>query len=90
MKTQVLISTIDFAHSLFFAKFVGKLDIAPVSFLYIGLMPNAAYAERVSLETQKISPLADVHEDAAPYFSMILIYKGAEKWVLDLKTRTTK
>ena len=55
----------------------------------MGLMPNAAYAERVSLPTQKISPLADVHEDAAPYFSMILIYKGAEKWVLDLKTGTT-
>jgi precorrin-2/cobalt-factor-2 C20-methyltransferase len=55
----------------------------------MGLMPNAAYAERVSLETQKISPLADIDEDAAPYFSMILIYKGAEKWVLDLKTGTT-
>jgi precorrin-2/cobalt-factor-2 C20-methyltransferase len=56
----------------------------------MGLMPNAAYAERVSLENQKISPLADIQEDTAPYFSMILIYKGAEKWVLDLKTGTTK
>jgi precorrin-2/cobalt-factor-2 C20-methyltransferase len=49
----------------------------------MGLMANAAYVERVSLHNQKLMPLEQANEDA-PYFSMILIYKGAEKWVLDL------
>ncbi len=49
----------------------------------LGLTANAAFAERVSLGNEKLLPLADAPDDA-PYFSMILIYKGAEKWVLDL------
>lgn len=46
----------------------------------LGLTGRAAYAERVSLPEQRLLPLADVPEDAAPYFSMILIYKGGEGW----------
>ncbi|MBP1851109.1 precorrin-2 C(20)-methyltransferase [Rhizobium halophytocola] len=46
----------------------------------MGLTTHAAYAERVSLAEQRVMPLADVAEDAAPYFSMILIYKGGEAW----------
>ncbi|OLP43806.1 precorrin-2 C(20)-methyltransferase [Rhizobium oryziradicis] len=46
----------------------------------MGLTEQAGYVERVSLANQKIMPLADVSEDVAPYFSMILIYKGAEGW----------
>ena len=49
----------------------------------MGLTGNAAYIERVSMATQRLMPLNDA-PDTAPYFSMILIYKGAEKWVLDL------
>lgn len=49
----------------------------------MGLTGNSAFVERVSLENEKLLPLADAPLDA-PYFSMILIYKGAEKWVLDL------
>ncbi len=49
----------------------------------MGLTANAAFVERVSLGNQKLMPLASAPE-TAPYFSMILIYKGAEKWVLDL------
>jgi precorrin-2/cobalt-factor-2 C20-methyltransferase len=49
----------------------------------LGLTDNSAFVERVSLENEKLLPLADAPLDA-PYFSMILIYKGAEKWVLDL------
>jgi precorrin-2/cobalt-factor-2 C20-methyltransferase len=49
----------------------------------MGLTTNAAYVERVSLENQKLMPLTKAGGEA-PYFSMILIYKGAEKWVLDL------
>ncbi|THF52050.1 precorrin-2 C(20)-methyltransferase [Allorhizobium terrae] len=46
----------------------------------MGLTEHAGYVERVSLANQKLMPLADVSEDVAPYFSMILIYKGAEGW----------
>jgi precorrin-2 C20-methyltransferase len=46
----------------------------------LGLTAQSAYAERVSLENQRLMPLAEVPEDAAPYFSMILIYKGGEAW----------
>lgn len=46
----------------------------------MGLTEQAGYVERVSLANQKLMPLAEVSEDVAPYFSMILIYKGAEGW----------
>lgn len=45
-----------------------------------GLMASSAYLERVTLPTQKIMPLADAKGANAPYFSLILIYKGAEDW----------
>jgi precorrin-2/cobalt-factor-2 C20-methyltransferase len=46
-----------------------------------GLTGSAGYLERVSLANQKIMPLADVSIKEAPYFSMILIYKGTEDWI---------
>lgn len=46
----------------------------------MGLTDSAGYVERVSLESEHVMPLADVAEDVAPYFSMILMYKGAEGW----------
>jgi len=46
-----------------------------------GLSANAGYLERVSLENQKVLPLAEVGFDKAPYFSIILIYKGSENWI---------
>jgi precorrin-2/cobalt-factor-2 C20-methyltransferase len=49
----------------------------------MGLTGNAAYVERVSLSNQRLMPLEKAIGEA-PYFSLILIYKGAEKWVLDL------
>lgn len=49
-----------------------------------GLMSSSAYLERVSLDNQNILRLAEVGGEAAPYFSMILIYKGAEDWILNL------
>ena len=53
----------------------------------MGLVPNSGYLERISLAEERILPLADV-EGSAPYFSMILIYKGAENWVTDLPVQT--
>ena len=55
-----------------------------------GLLDRAGYLERVTLPIQKVMPLASVAEDRAPYFSMILIYKGAEDWIrrLDIPQET--
>ncbi|MDD9909595.1 MAG: precorrin-2 C(20)-methyltransferase [Ahrensia sp.] len=49
-----------------------------------GLLDRAIYLERVTLGEQKVMPLAQVGADAAPYFSMILIYRGAESWIDNL------
>ena len=46
----------------------------------LGLTARAAYVERVSLTEQRVMPLSELPEDTAPYFSMILIYKGAESY----------
>jgi precorrin-2/cobalt-factor-2 C20-methyltransferase len=54
----------------------------------MGLTPCAGYVERVSLPEQRVMPLSAVPESAAPYFSMILIYKGGEGWHTAL-SRTT-
>jgi precorrin-2/cobalt-factor-2 C20-methyltransferase len=48
-----------------------------------GLGAAAGYLERIGLENQRVLPLKAVSEDAAPYFSMILIYKGEEGWIGD-------
>lgn len=50
-----------------------------------GLLESAAYVERASLPNQRLMPLAQLGENAAPYFSMILVYKGEEDWIADLK-----
>lgn len=45
------------------------------------LTDNAGFLERVTLDNQQIMPLGEVTGDKAPYFSIILIYMGAEDWV---------
>ncbi|HCL63882.1 MAG TPA: precorrin-2 C(20)-methyltransferase [Rhizobium sp.] len=52
------------------------------------LVGSAGYLERVSLAEQRVLPLSEVTEDAAPYFSMILIYKGGEGWNAALTAAT--
>lgn len=47
----------------------------------LGLTGNAAYIERATLPSEKRMSLADVGETDAPYFSIILIYKGQEPWI---------
>ncbi|WP_412049563.1 precorrin-2 C(20)-methyltransferase [Hoeflea sp. Naph1] len=47
----------------------------------LNLLPQAIYTERVSLGSERLMPLAEVPENTAPYFSMILIYKGGEDWI---------
>jgi len=44
------------------------------------LTANAGYIERASLDAEYVSTLAEAPE-TAPYFSMILIYKGDDPWL---------
>ena len=46
----------------------------------LGLLDQAIYVERASLPEERICPLADAPE-TAPYFSMILLTKGADPWL---------
>ena len=46
----------------------------------LGLMDFALYVERASLPEQVVCPLAEAPK-AAPYFSMILLTKGADPWL---------
>ncbi len=48
----------------------------------MGLCGQAGYIERATLENEYVWPLNELPHDIAPYFSMILIYKGAEAWTL--------
>lgn len=48
------------------------------------LTARAGYVERASLAGQRVMPLAETLRgtpDPAPYFSMILIYKGNDPWL---------
>ena len=45
-----------------------------------GLMESAVYVERVGMAGEVCVPLADA-PDTAPYFSMILVTKGADPWL---------
>ena len=46
----------------------------------MGLIANARYVERATMENEKILPLADVDEDEVPYFSMILLHARGDAW----------
>ncbi|QQA43198.1 precorrin-2 C(20)-methyltransferase [Pelagovum pacificum] len=46
----------------------------------IGLLDRAIYVERATLAEERVLPLAEVG-DSAPYFSMILVTKGADPWL---------
>jgi precorrin-2/cobalt-factor-2 C20-methyltransferase len=50
----------------------------------MNLVGKAGYLERISLAEQRILPLEAVDAASAPYFSIILIYKGQEGWISDL------
>ncbi len=45
-----------------------------------GLTPSACYIERASMEDERVLPLSAAPDDA-PYFSMILVVKGADPWL---------
>lgn len=46
----------------------------------LGLAERAIYVERATLADERICPLSEA-PDKAPYFSMILVAKGADPWL---------
>ena len=46
----------------------------------LGVLDDATYIERATMGEERIMPLAEAPE-AAPYFSMILLTKGADPWL---------
>ena len=50
----------------------------------LGLVGETQYCERVGLPEQRLAALDDLEGGTAPYFSMLLVYRGAEGWVADL------
>ena len=45
-----------------------------------GLLETARYVERATMAAERVLPLADVVDDAAPYFSMILVHRRRDAW----------
>lgn len=48
----------------------------------MNLIDQAGYVERAGLPEQKVLRLSQLDTDVAPYFSMIILYKGDEAWTL--------
>ncbi len=80
LEDEILKSRIDAADAVVIIKLGRHFARIRALIDAMGLTGAAAYVERVSLEEQRLMPLAEVPGDTAPYFSQILIYKGAEGW----------
>ena len=46
----------------------------------MGLTRNARYVEHATMSNERILPLADAADGAAPYFSMILLHARGDAW----------
>ncbi len=46
----------------------------------LGLLEGARYIEHATMASQRVLPLDSLPEDAAPYFSMILLHRRGEAW----------
>ena len=46
----------------------------------LGLTERTRYVERASLPNERVLSLAEVAEETAPYFSMLLVHKRGEAW----------
>ena len=75
-------SRIESAQSIAIMKVGRHLAKLKILLEEMGLLETAGYVERATLGEQKISRLAEFAANTAPYFSMILIYKGDEAWTL--------
>ena len=50
----------------------------------VGLLDRTRYCERIGTTRERVGMLADRPEDNAPYFSLLLVYKGGEPWITEL------
>ena len=73
-------SRIDGAESVVIMKVGRHLSKIRKVIAELGLTGSAVYVERASLPEEVVLPLADAPEKA-PYFSMILLTKGADPWL---------
>ena len=46
----------------------------------LGLLEGARYIEHATITSQRVLPLDSLPDDAAPYFSMILLHRRGEAW----------
>ena len=46
----------------------------------LGLLTGAHYVERATMERERLLPLAELDDAAAPYFSMVLIHRRGFAW----------
>lgn len=44
------------------------------------LTENARYISHATMDKQRVSPLSEITEEKAPYFTMILVHKRGEAW----------
>lgn len=45
-----------------------------------GLLGTAVLVERATMAAERVRPLAEVDDDAAPYFSMVLVHRRGQAW----------
>jgi len=71
---------IDAAEAIAIMKVGRHLPRIRVLIEQMGLTAKAGYVAHASLDTEQACPLAEAPE-TAPYFSMILLYKGEDAWL---------
>lgn len=81
---DVILAALKNSDALAFIKVGRHLERLTALIGEAGLRESSAYLERVTLDNQKIMPLSAVGSGAAPYFSIVLVYKGSEDWVASL------
>lgn len=80
MKAEIMAARVAEADSIVIMKVGRHLPKIRSVLTQAGLLDRAKYIERATLGAQAILPLSDAPEKA-PYFSMILVTKGADPWL---------
>lgn len=80
LETEALRARIDAADAVVIMKVGRHLQRIRALLDDMNLLDQSGYAERATLPAQQVAPLSQAPE-SAPYFSMIIVYKGAEDWL---------
>ena len=80
MPAEELRARIEGAESVAIMKVWRHLPKIRAVIAQLGLTEKAAYIERASLQGELVCSLAEAPE-TAPYFSMIILTKGADPWL---------